>query len=116
MKKYSQLIEKGVNIPNPGTIDIGDEVNVDQISEKDVTIYPGCRIYGGKTVISAGCKLGYEAPVTIENCQLGLEGRIEGRLLQQVRLPGKSQYGNGRACPRRMHPGRRGRRSALVSD
>jgi len=77
-EKIRLLIEKGVDIPNPGTLDIGEEVNVGQISEKGVKIYPGCRIYGRKTVISSGCILGYEAPVTIENCQLGSAVELKG--------------------------------------
>jgi bifunctional N-acetylglucosamine-1-phosphate-uridyltransferase/glucosamine-1-phosphate-acetyltransferase GlmU-like protein len=66
-EKIRQLIKQGVEITNPGTVDIGDEVNINRISEKNVKIYPGCRIYGSKTVISSGCKLGYEAPATIED-------------------------------------------------
>ena len=77
-KKICQLIDKGVDIPNPGTIDIGNEVNVSQISGKGVKIYPGCRIYGCKTVISSGSQLGYEAPVTIEDCQLGSAVELKG--------------------------------------
>ncbi len=77
-EKIQQLMEKGVNIPNPATIDIGDDVNCNQIWGKGVTIYPGCRIYGGKTVISAGCKVGYEGPVTIEDCQLGEKVELKG--------------------------------------
>ena len=69
--KIVQLINKGVEIPNPLTIDVGAEVNVDQISGNKVTIYPGCRIYGEKTVISGGAKIGREAPVTVEDCQIG---------------------------------------------
>ncbi len=67
-----------MDIPNPATLDIGDEVNIDQIAEKGVKIYPGCRIYGAKTVISPGCKLGYEGPVTIDNCQLGEKVELKG--------------------------------------
>ena len=40
-EKICQLIDKGVDIPNPGTIDIGDDVNVNQIGGKGVSIYPG---------------------------------------------------------------------------
>ena len=50
-EKIMQLINKGVEIHNPLTLDIGDEVAVERISGKDVTIHPGCRIYGAKTVI-----------------------------------------------------------------
>ena len=41
-----KLIEKGVKIPSPESVFIGDEVDVDRISRKGVVIYPGCRIYG----------------------------------------------------------------------
>lgn len=70
-EKIMHLLAKGLDIPNPLTLDIGEEVNVDQISGNGVKIYPGCRIYGPKTVISAGTQLGSEGPVTIEDCQLG---------------------------------------------
>ena len=70
-EKIVQLINKGVVIHNPLTLDIGDEVAVDRISGSGVTIYPGCRIYGAKTVISGGVVLGKEGPVTLDNCQLG---------------------------------------------
>lgn len=94
-EKIKQLIAKGVNISNPGTIDIGDEVHVDQISEKDVTLYPGCRIYGEKTVISSGCKLGYEAPATIENCQLGEKVELKGGFFSKSVFLEKSNMGMG---------------------
>ena len=70
-EKIVQLLNKGVHIPNPLTLDIGDEVTVDQISSNGVMIYPGCRIYGAGTVISSGVQLGKEGPVTVDNCQLG---------------------------------------------
>jgi len=76
--KIEQLIEKGVNIPSPLTLDVGDEVNIGQISGNGVKIYPGCRICGEKTVISAGVRLGYEAPVTVDNCQLGPKVELKG--------------------------------------
>lgn len=72
------LIAKGVSIPNPGSLDIGPEVDPARISGKGVTIYPGCRIYGAQTVISAGCALGAEGPVTIDNCQLGADVALKG--------------------------------------
>ncbi|MCK7504345.1 MAG: hypothetical protein MZV70_09840 [Desulfobacterales bacterium] len=33
-EKIRQLIDKGVDIRNPGTLDIGDEVNVNHISSQ----------------------------------------------------------------------------------
>ena len=45
---------------------------------RHVTIYPGCRIYGGETVISSGASIGYEGPVTVENCQIGPDVELRG--------------------------------------
>ena len=70
-EKIVRIINKGVDIPNPLTLDIGDEVSVDQISGTGVALYPGSRIYGAKTVISSGVQLGKEGPVTVDDCQLG---------------------------------------------
>ncbi len=77
-EKIRRLLDKGVDISNPGTLDIGDEVNIYHISSQDVKIYPGCRIYGQDTVISAGCKIGAEAPATIDNCRLGSRVQLKG--------------------------------------
>ena len=94
-EKIQQLLDKGVEIPNPGTLDIGSNVNVDQISGDGVRIYPGCRIYGGKTVISSGCRLGYEAPVTIEDCQLGSKVELKGGFFSKSVFLEKANMGMG---------------------
>ncbi len=93
--KIKQLIKKGVNIPNPLNIDVGEEVNSDQISGKGVKIYPGCRIYGEKTVISAGVQLGYEAPVTVDNCQLGPKVELKGGYFNKSVFLEKASMGLG---------------------
>lgn len=69
--KVLSMLNKGVRIPNPLSLDIGDDFNVEQVSAKGVTLYPGCRLYGAKTVISAGAQLGSEGPATVEDCQIG---------------------------------------------
>ncbi len=94
-EKIKQLLEKGVEISNPATLDIGDEVCVDQISDQGVRIYPGCRIYGAKTVISSGCKLGYEAPVTIDDCQLGEKVELKGGFFSKAVFLEKANMGMG---------------------
>ncbi len=77
-QKVVQLIEKGATVPNPLSLDIGDEVDVARISGRGVVIYPGCRIYGAKTVVSAGVKLGAEGPVTVDDCRLGPKVELKG--------------------------------------
>jgi UDP-N-acetylglucosamine/UDP-N-acetylgalactosamine diphosphorylase len=90
-----QLIKKGVDIPNPLTIDLGDEVDIDRISGKGVRIYPGCRIYGEHTTISSGSQIGYEAPATIDNCQLGPGVELKGGYFNRSVFLEKANMGSG---------------------
>ncbi|GAB4078851.1 UDP-N-acetylglucosamine pyrophosphorylase [Nostocoides australiense] len=72
------LLDKGVTMPVPLTVEIGDEVDVEHVSGDGVVIHPGARIRGASTVISAGCELGREGPVTIEDCRLGRGVALKG--------------------------------------
>ena len=81
--KVKQLIDKGVSIKSPGAITIGEDVSVDLISGDGVTIHAGSKIFGSKTLIMAGCEIGYETPVTIENCQLGRNVHLRGGFMSQ---------------------------------
>ncbi|MCX7856614.1 MAG: UDP-N-acetylglucosamine pyrophosphorylase [Deltaproteobacteria bacterium] len=78
LEKIKSLISKGVKILNPFSVDIGEEVNIDLISSSGVIIYPGCRIYGSKTVISSNTKLGTEGPVTVVDCRIGKSVELKG--------------------------------------
>ncbi len=82
--KAHRLMEKGVNIHNPDTVDIGEEVDLNRISGDGVTLYPGCRIYGEKTLILPGAKLGYEGPVTVENCCIGPRVELKGGFFRKA--------------------------------
>lgn len=77
-QKIVELLEKGVDIPNPLTLDIGEEVRTENISGNGVKIHPGCRIYGKETVIAQGARIGAEGPVTIDNCQVGPRVELKG--------------------------------------
>lgn len=89
------LVAKGVTIPNPLTLDIGPEVDVDRISGDGVTIHPGCRIRGATTVISAGSTLGTEAPVTVEDCQLGRGVTLDGGFFSRSVFLDRARMGLG---------------------
>jgi len=93
--KIEKLIEKGVKINAPCSIEIGDEVDLSRISGKDVRIYSGCRIFGADTLILPGVKLGYEAPVTVDNCQVGPDVELKGGYFNQAVFLGKNQAGLG---------------------
>ena len=84
ISKIERLINKGVKIPNPESVEIGDDVNIERISGKGVVIYSGCKIYGGNTLILKGSKLGYETPVTIEGCHIGPGVDLKGGFLKKA--------------------------------
>ena len=95
VSKVVQLIKKGVYIPNPESVDIGAEVDLDRISSDSVTIYSGCKLYGKDTLILNGAKLGYEAPVTIENCYIGPQVELKGGFFSKAVFLANSRMGSG---------------------
>lgn len=94
-EKVARLLHKGITVPNPFSLDIGDEVDIDRIAGDGVVIYPGCRIYGAKTVISAGVRLGADGPVTIEDCALGRQVELRGGSFRRSVFLEKSGIGPG---------------------
>ena len=76
-----KLIKKGAKIANPAAIEIGPEVEIERLSGDGVVIYAGCKIYGKDTLILPGVKLGYEAPVTVDDCQIGPDVELKGGYL-----------------------------------
>ena len=95
MSKIEKLIEKGVKINRPTSVEIGDEVDVDRISADGVVIYAGCKIFGADTLILPGAKLGYEAPATVDNCQVGPEVELKGGYFKQSVFLEKARLGLG---------------------
>jgi len=93
--KIEKLLKKGVNIPNPDSIEIGSEVDTDRISSEGVVIYSGCKIFGSSTLILRNTRLGYESPVTIENCQIGTNVDLKGGFLREAVLLDKVSIGCG---------------------
>ena len=94
-EKIRLLIDKGVKIPNPLTVDIGEEVDIARISGDGVVVYTGCKIYGKKTLIMSGTKLGYEGPVTIEDCQIGSNVELKGGFFRKSVFLQKANMGYG---------------------
>lgn len=93
--KIKLLIKKGVRIPNPESVEIGDEVDIEKISGDGVSVYSGCKIFGSSTLILQGSNLGYDGPVTIENCQLGPEVKLKGGFFKQSVFLSKVSMGIG---------------------
>lgn len=95
MSKIEKLIEKGVKIGQPAGVEIGDEVDIDRISADGVVIHAGCKIFGADTLILSGVKLGYEAPATVDNCQIGPDVELKGGYFNRSVFLEKAKLGLG---------------------
>lgn len=93
--KIDKLLQKGVKIPNPQSIEIGREVDTDRISGDGVIIYSGCKIFGQSMLILQGSILGYEGPVTIKNCQLGPHVELKGGFFRDAVFLKNVRMGSG---------------------
>ncbi len=93
--QIKRLIEKGVKIAAPAGVEIGPEVDIDRISGKGVVIYAGSKIFGRDTLILDGTKLGYEAPVTVDNCQIGPDVELKGGFFQKAVFLKQARLGLG---------------------
>lgn len=95
MEIIDKLVNKGVCIPNPDSIEIDEEINPDRISGKGITIHSGCKITGKNTLILDNVTIGSEAPVTIENCQMGTKVQLKGGYFENAVFLEGSSAGSG---------------------
>jgi bifunctional UDP-N-acetylglucosamine pyrophosphorylase / glucosamine-1-phosphate N-acetyltransferase len=82
-EKVAQLQMRGVIIPNPHCVEIGPEVRIERIS-RGVTLHSGSKIFGSDTFIAENARIGYENPVTIENCYIGRNVSLNGGFFKQA--------------------------------
>ena len=83
------LLKKGVRMPNPQSVEIGEDVNPEAISNEGVTINTGCKIYGHSTYVLMGASIGSEGPVTLESCFVGPDVKLKsGSFKKSVFLSG----------------------------
>lgn len=90
-----RLMERGVVVHNPRTVDIGPEVDPDRISREGVVVFGGTRIGGERTVLSAGVRLGEEGPVTVINCRLGRNVELKSGSFRESVFLDRSNFGPG---------------------
>lgn len=81
-------------MPSPDTVFIADDIDPERISGDKVTIFGGSGIWGKNTLILGGTKIGYEAPVTMENCMLGKNVRLNGGFFQEAVFLGDNVFGS----------------------
>ncbi len=79
----------------PESVHIGEEVDTERISGHNVTLYPGTRIFGEKTLVMEGAGLGAEGPVTVDNCIIGPDVSLKGGFFKEAVFAGKNTFGTG---------------------
>jgi UDP-N-acetylglucosamine/UDP-N-acetylgalactosamine diphosphorylase len=94
-KKIIALLDKGVSIPCPSAVAIGDEVKPERIFAKGTVLYPGTRLAGAKTLIGPGARIGFESPVTVVDCQLGPGVELKGGFFTRSVFLARSSMGSG---------------------
>jgi UDP-N-acetylglucosamine/UDP-N-acetylgalactosamine diphosphorylase len=90
-----QLLDRGVRIPEPHSVHIGEDISPDRISGQDVVFYPGTSLSGSRTLIAPGARLGYEAPATLVNCLLGPKVELKGGFFKESVFLERSSMGSG---------------------
>jgi bifunctional UDP-N-acetylglucosamine pyrophosphorylase/glucosamine-1-phosphate N-acetyltransferase len=94
-KKIAALLDKGVSIPCPSAVVIGEEVRTERIFAKGTVLYPGTRLAGAKTLIGPGAKIGLESPVTVVDCRLGPGVELKGGFFTGSVFLARSSMGSG---------------------
>jgi len=89
-----RLIDRGVVLTNPTSVEIADSVVPEQIAP-GVIIHSGCRLSGAETSIGPGSEIGGEAPVIIEDCQLGRNVELKGGFFSGATFLDKVSMGSG---------------------
>lgn len=93
--KIDQLIAKGVHIPNPQSVEIGDDIDPERISGMNVTLHAGTKLWGASTYVADGARIGYEGPATVQDCFVGPEVELNGGYFQQATFLYKASCGLG---------------------
>lgn len=88
------FIDRGVVLPCPESVEIDDNLLPENIAA-GVVIHAGSRIRGTRTSIGPGCVIGAEAPVTIDNCQLGHGVSLKGGSFTSATFLDGSEMGLG---------------------
>ena len=76
-RTVEELIRRGVRVVCPESVEVDEAVSPDRVAAGTI-LYPGTRLRGAATSIGPGCRIGEEAPATVENCNLGRHVELKG--------------------------------------
>lgn len=94
-QKVEQLIEKGVKIPSPDSVEIGETVSVDRISGNGTVIYSGSKILGSSTLILDQAVIGHEGPATVSDCYIAEGAKLKGGYFSRAVFLKNASAGSG---------------------
>lgn len=83
MNSVQALIDRGVRILDPHQTYVESDVDPTCV-HADVTLYPGVRLSGSRTLLSAGVVLGREGPVVLINSALGSGTSVASGFLEDT--------------------------------
>jgi len=72
-----KLLDRGVTMLDPAQVYVGSEVDPYAIAEGAI-LHPGVRLRGRRLWVGPGCELGAEGPMTVDDCVLEADVRLEG--------------------------------------
>ncbi len=72
-----RLLKRGVIFPSPFSVEVDESIHPERIAA-GVVLHRGCALSGAETSIGPGSELGKEAPVSIEDSQLGHKVELKG--------------------------------------
>lgn len=82
-RRVAQLLDRGVIIPCPETLELGDEVELERIMP-GVVLHTGTRLAGARTFLASGVELGAEGPVSLVDCALAPGVQLGGGYFEQA--------------------------------
>jgi UDP-N-acetylglucosamine/UDP-N-acetylgalactosamine diphosphorylase len=93
-ERVRNLVERGVIIPYPSSVEVDDSVQPERIAP-GVIIHTGCRLAGHQTSIGPSSEIGAEAPATIQDCQIGKGVSLKGGFFSEACFLDGSNMGSG---------------------
>lgn len=88
------LLDRGVVMPAPQAVFIGDSVMPERIAAGAV-LHPGVRLSGETTSVGPKCVLGKEGPLVVDSCQLGHGVSLKGGYAHGCVFFDGAEVGNG---------------------
>ena len=93
--RVEALRARGVRMLDPAQVFVDEDVDPARI-DPGATLYPGTRLHGRRTFLSAGAAVGVEGPATLVDCVFGegasiASGYAKGAVLLRARQAGRER-------------------------